>query len=144
MKEKRRGAECKEEIRRKIEKFLAEQYFCGAGELSGAGTFYTVHTETKWPHLKIMTCRDCVVICTSSELQAEIKRLLQGKNRDERFEIPFVYGQTIHFVPGKIFAKEEIQRDFPLKQGCECAVLFEEEVLRIAEKSQPPIKAAGR
>lgn len=72
------------------------------------------------------------------------KEAFTGKNRDERFEIPFVYGQTIHFVPGKIFAKEEIQRDFPLKQGCESAVLFEEEVLRIAEKSQPPIKAAGR
>ncbi len=119
------------EIRQKIERFLAEQYFCGATELNGAEIFYTVHTEMKRPYLKIMAYRNCVVVCTSPELRAKIKRLLRKKNRDEIFEIPFVYGQTIHFVPGKIFTMEEMQRNFPLEQDYESAVLFGKEISRM-------------
>lgn len=48
---------------------------------------------------KELAYRNCVAVCASEELSAKIQELLQGKSRDEIFELPFVYGQTIHYVP---------------------------------------------
>ena len=39
------------------------------------------------------------MVCTSEKLHQEVRELLRGKNRDEIFELPLVYGQTIHYVP---------------------------------------------
>lgn len=72
---------------------------CSREVLQGSGIFYLVNIRTRQPYLKIMAYRNRVIICTSEGLQEKMRALLKGKNRDEIFENPFVYGQTIHYVP---------------------------------------------
>lgn len=114
-------------IRQRMEKYLEKQYFCSAAELNGAKTYYTVHTKAERPYLKIMAYRNCVIVCTSAELRDKMQKFLRGKNRDEIFEMPFAYGQTIHFVPNAACASTW-QRDI---RGCEVIFLSGEEVLRL-------------
>ncbi len=89
----------KELIRNTIEKLLMKEYHCSLIELNGKETIYSVNPHAQQPYVKIMAYKDCVVVCTSKNLHLKIRALLQGKNTDEIFELPFVYGQTIHYVP---------------------------------------------
>lgn len=91
----------RERIRGKVEELLSAQYHCGLSELRGKGTFYSRCPDGEKPHLQILAYRDSVVVCASEGLYPGLRQLLQGKSRDEIFELPFVYGQTIHFVPDK-------------------------------------------
>lgn len=89
----------KEIIKSKIEELLSKEYYCSLSELNGRETVYSINTNAKRPYIKILAYRKCVVVCTSKELHTKIQEILQDKNRDEIFEVPFVYGQTIHYVP---------------------------------------------
>lgn len=60
---------------------------------------YSINSNAKRPYIKILTYRNCVVVCTSQDLHFKIREILQNKTRDEIFELPFVYGQTINYVP---------------------------------------------
>lgn len=88
-----------EKIKGKIEELLSKEYYCSAAELNGKGTVFSVNSRAEKPYVKVLAYRKCIAVCTSEELQAKIRGLLQGKSRDEIFELPFVYGQTIHYVP---------------------------------------------
>ncbi|MGN0977254.1 MAG: GNAT family N-acetyltransferase [Faecousia sp.] len=96
----------REQIQSKVEQLLSAQYHCGTGELRGKGTFFSVCPDEGKPHLQILAYRNSVVVCASEGLYPGLRQLLQGKSRDEIFEVPFVYGQTIHFVPGQENPKE--------------------------------------
>lgn len=87
----------KETVRNRIEELLSREYACSPQELNGSGTIYS--TCMAGPHIRIMAYRQCVVVCTSGGLRESVRRLLWGRNRDEIFELPLVYGQTIHYVP---------------------------------------------
>lgn len=89
----------KKRITAKVEGFLSAAYACQLEDLKSTGTSYTIKTNTVASYLKILTYRNSIVVCTSQELQSETKKLLANKNKDEIFELPFVYGQTIHYVP---------------------------------------------
>lgn len=91
-------------IKGKIEELLSKDYCCSLDDLNGKSIVYTVNGNKKQPYIKILAYRNCVVVCTSENLHDYIQELLQNKNRDEIFEMPFVYGQTIHYVPGGICA----------------------------------------
>ncbi|MCD7764273.1 MAG: GNAT family N-acetyltransferase [Lachnospiraceae bacterium] len=85
-------------IKNKIEEMLSREYCCSIDDLRGKDVVFSTRV-TDAPFLKILAYRDCVVVCTSEKLKLKIKDILQGKSRDEIFEIPFVYGQTIHCIP---------------------------------------------
>lgn len=87
-------------FKEKIEELLTQEYFCSLAELQKKGTVYTVNTKTEKPFIKILAYKNCVLVCTSEKLQERIQTILRGKNRDEIFELPYVYGQTIHYIPG--------------------------------------------
>lgn len=89
----------RELVKRKIEEFLSTEYDCSPAGLNESGILYSVNIHAKRPYLKILAYGNCVVVCTSEDLHSGIRKLLQGKTRDEIFELPFVYGQTIHYVP---------------------------------------------
>lgn len=89
----------KEIIKNKIEELLSKEYCCSIKELSEKATIYSVNTKITQPYIKIMAYKNCVVVCTSKDLSSKVQELLQHKNRDEIFELPLVYGQTIHYVP---------------------------------------------
>lgn len=88
-----------ENIRNTIELLLSKEYYCESVALSEKGTVFTVNTEINELFVKILAYRDCVIVCTSRSVQAKIEKLLRNRSRDEIFELPYVYGQTIHYVP---------------------------------------------
>lgn len=88
-----------EVIRSRIEALLTQEYVCSPELLNQEGIIYTIKPEMEKPYIKLLAYRNSIVVCTSADLQSVIQKLLVGKNRDEIFEIPFVYGQTIHYVP---------------------------------------------
>ena len=84
-------------IKSKIEELLSKEFYCSADELNGKSVVYSVNINAKKPYIKILAYRNCVVICTSKDLYYKVRELIQSKNRDEIFELPLVYGQTIHW-----------------------------------------------
>lgn len=117
----------KEIITDRIERLLSKEYYCSPQELNGKDTVYSVNTEAKQPYIKILAYRNCVTVCTSKDLSAKIQELLRGKSRDEMFEIPFVYGQTIHYVPDP----DCLERVLAVS-GDQCEFLFEKEVWELS------------
>lgn len=91
----------REMIRNKVEEYLAREYWCSPSRLRAGGTVYTVHGAADRPYIKIMAYRDTVVVCTSKDLAGRVRDLVENKSRDEIFELPLVYGQTIHYVPDR-------------------------------------------
>ncbi len=89
----------KEYINLEVKKYLAEQFYCSIPDLSQNNTIYTMNKTIQLPYIKIMTYNQCVVICISEDIYDTVKNALSRKNRDEIFEFPFVYGQTIHYIP---------------------------------------------
>ncbi len=112
-------------IRTRTEQLLSREYVLDTAELNGKGTLWTVRKDLKGPHIKIMAYRNCVAVCTSQDLSAGVRRLLENKSRDEIFECPFVYGQTIHYIPGS----DPVSLRAPA--GCQCEFLFEKEILTL-------------
>ena len=89
----------REIITNKVEEYLAREYWCSPSRLHAGGVVYTVHGTANRPCIKIMAYRDTVVVCTSKDLAGRVRTLVENKSRDEIFELPLVYGQTIHYVP---------------------------------------------
>lgn len=116
----------KEMIKSRVEKYLSRKFYCGLQELQGKGTVYTLNHEAERPYMKLMAYRNCVLVCTSKDIQAKVQELLQGKSRDEMFECPLVYGQTIHYVPDG-----DPDRERPAPSGFRFVSMFEEEILSL-------------
>lgn len=89
----------KQLIENKVEELLSCQFCVSRACLQENQTIFSVKRDTKKPYLKILAYKNCVAVCSSEALSGRLKELLQGKSRDEIFELPFVYGQTIHYVP---------------------------------------------
>lgn len=113
-------------ITNKIEELLSRQFYCSRTELNGKEIIYSVNTDTDKPYIKIAAYKNCVVICTSEDLYSKVQALLQGKTRDEIFENPFVYGQTIHYVPGN-----QKFNSGPVPSGYEDEFLRDRDILKL-------------
>lgn len=113
-------------IKSKIEELLSKEYYCSLDELNGKSTVYSVNFNAKQPYIKILAYRNCVVVCTSEDLYYKVRELLQNKNRDEIFELPLVYGQTIHYVPNDNYIN-----DVSVSLNYECEYLFERDILSL-------------
>ncbi len=99
----------KERIKYKIEELLSGEYCCTTAQLNEKGIIYSVKSSVEKPYVKVMAYRNCVVVCTSENIHVKIRELLQDKSRDEIFELPYVYGQTIHYVPGEYCVGESLR-----------------------------------
>ena len=122
----------------KIEALLSKEYACTSEELNSRETIFSIRADTKRPFIKILAYRHCVVVCTSEELHEKIRGILKGKSRDEIFELPYVYGQTIHYIPDLSPADTTMTpRDLSpvntaaASMGLEWGFLFEKEVLSL-------------
>lgn len=96
-------------IRNKIEELLSKEFYCSSEELNGKAVVYSINFNVKQLYIKILAYRNCVVVCTSEDLHSKVRKLLQNKNRDEIFEIPLIYGQTIHYVPDDALQRTKIK-----------------------------------
>lgn len=113
-------------IKSKIEELLSKEFYCSLDELNGKSTVYSVNFNAKQPYIKILAYRNCVVVCTSEDLYYKVRELLQNKNRDEIFELPLVYGQTIHYVPNDNYIN-----DVSVSLNYECEYLFDRDILSL-------------
>lgn len=116
----------KEVIKNKIEELLSKEYYCSPEELNGKETVYSVKFDTEKPYIKILAYRNCIVVCTSENLRSKVQALLKDKNRDEIFELPLVYGQTIHYVPD-----DDCTEDIFISPDYEYECLFEGDILSL-------------
>lgn len=89
----------KNDILSAIKAYLSDEFKCEISDLEKSDTTYTINNSCKSPYIQIMTFRESIIVSSSPELSSKIKPLLQGLNKDEIFEFPYVYGQTIHYVP---------------------------------------------
>ena len=126
------GMIMKEIIRNKIEALLSSEFFCSLDELNGKETIYSVNINAERPFIKIMAYRNCVVVCTSKDLHSKVRKILQDKNRDEIFELPLVYGQTIHYVPNGDYTNNDYTEDMPVSPDFEYVQLFSDDILSLA------------
>ncbi len=113
-------------IKGEIEELLSKEFCCSLDELNGKSTVYSVNLNAKQPYIKILAYRNCVVVCASEDLYYKVREHLQGKNRDEIFEFPLVYGQTIHYVPDDNYTKDEAK-----SSGYQCKYLFDRDILAL-------------
>ncbi len=51
------------------------------------------------PFLEITSIEKTIVVSASDEIMENVKTLLVGKSRDEVFECPLIYGQSIYYIP---------------------------------------------
>lgn len=82
-----------------VKDYLSEQFFCSLSALEEEYTVFTINNLSESPYIQIMSFNKCVIVNTSQAIHSKVKAALYGKNRDELFEFPFVYGQTIHYIP---------------------------------------------
>ncbi len=153
----------KEFIDTTIKTYLTEQFFCSFSDLEQDSVIFTVNKLSRQPYIKIMTYNKCVIVNTSEALSSKVKTALTGKNRDEIFEFPFVYGQTIHFVPDlerlqkytlpSLFSYELLQNDSIQKlkdiKGFDNSLVFSDngdtstKIVFLAKKGEEIVGLAG-
>lgn len=83
------------------QEYLAGQLGCKANVFTQEGAFFVANGNEKSPFIKLAAMGKSVVVSASPELLPMVRKWTQGKSRDEIFEFPLVFGQTIHFVPDR-------------------------------------------
>ncbi|OFI49443.1 hypothetical protein BG261_02375 [Floricoccus tropicus] len=102
-------------IKIKIEDYLMNEYNCSQEQLSGDNLFFTIKTDVENSFVKIFAYNNSLGVCSSEVLSPKLNEILEGKSRDEIFELPLVYGQTIHYVPSDCFNDSQIKTDLGMK-----------------------------
>ena len=78
---------------------VARHLDCPPDRLSAPGTSFVENRRAAAPFLEICTMGAGVVVSASPELLPRVEPLLTGKSRDEAFEFPLVYGQSLYYLP---------------------------------------------
>lgn len=81
-----------------IYEYLAQLMECEVADFTKEETTFSVR-NIKEPFLKIVICGNSIVVTASPNLYSKAVSLLENKSRDELFECPLIYGQTIHYIP---------------------------------------------
>ena len=99
----------KEKIIEKVKKYITQNYNCDIEELEKSGLNIIKNNEES--KLKILLFYDLVLVSSSENLYDIVKEKLTGKNIFEIFEFPYVYGQSIYFIPD--LTRSEKQEELP-------------------------------
>lgn len=102
--------------------YVAGRWNCRLDDLNKNGIIFAVNEKMPSPLLEIGTMGQATVVSVSSTLLTKVKELFVHKTRDEIFECPLVYGQSIYYVPDdKILKRRQFPSDFEyeLLQGPE-------------------------
>lgn len=103
-------------IIRSVYDYLSARLGCSTEELSGDGVLYAANRAAEPPFLQLAAMGERVIVSASPELLPRVRELTRGRSRDEIFELPLVYGQTIHFIPDNVL-------ELPLPGGYEYSLL---------------------
>lgn len=93
----------KEEIRKIVKENLSKYLDCEIELFEESGVvFQTPNKLNEFqqnPFLEITSIEKAVIVSASNEIINDIKPLLTEKSRDELFECPLIYGQSIYYIP---------------------------------------------
>ena len=108
--------------------YVSEQHNCNPEDWNQEATVFVTNDKAPAPFLQITTMGKGALVSASPELYPYVENLLQGKCRDEVFECPLVYGQSIYYVPdlSRVQAKS-------LSPKCEYRLYKFEEVKELRE-----------
>lgn len=146
-----------------IHNYLIDIFNCTDDDLNKNDIIFTENTKMAETYIKILAYRKCVVVNASSNIYTLVQKLLLGKNRDEIFEVPLVYGQTIHYIPDMNKLKEpELPKEYIYEllqgeeigklayiQGFDNSLVFDEEgktsteIVFVAKKDDNVVGVAG-
>lgn len=88
----------------RIREYLSARLCCTPEALEGDGVLFVPNDRAPAPFLELCTMGRAVIVSASRALLPRIEPLLRGKSRDEMFECPLVYGQSLYSVPDpKVF-----------------------------------------
>ena len=106
--------------------YLSTLMGCEIADFSKAEPTFSV-CNTVESYLKILLCGNATIVRTSSNLSSKVAALIKGKSKDELFECPLVYGQTIHYIPDSNY-----QADTALPVGYTYSLFQGEEIQRLS------------
>lgn len=126
----------KEIIINKVKKYLSEKFECDMEDLNKNGlNIIKNNADNK---IKMLLLDDLILVSTSANHLDFLKERLDGKNIYEIFEMPYVYGQSIYYVPDIKRISEQAEQDkyvfklfdgntdnIELTSGFENAITFE-------------------
>lgn len=107
-----------------VRRHLAGHLGCDEALLNGEGLLFHGRKGDPEPFLEIASIGRAVIASASDFLLPEVRALLEGRFREEVFECPWVYGQSIYYIPD-----EKTLKPLPLPPGYEYH-LAEGEALR--------------
>ena len=105
----------KSDILRIVHEYLAQLMECEVSDFVKEEPTISIR-NTEEPYLKILMCGNATIISSSPNLSNKIATLIKEKNKDELFECPLIYGQTIHYIPDLAYvADPKLPDDFTYK-----------------------------
>lgn len=128
----------KEKIIGIIKNYLSDKFDCDIEVLDRSG-LNIIKNEIDDYKVKMLLFYDLVLVSASENLYEITKERLNGKNVYEIFEFPFVYGQSIYYIPDvdRLEMQDEISdyefrlfdgntSEIELTSGFENAITFDE------------------
>lgn len=79
--------------------YISSELNCSIADLHKEGTVFAANDLKPYPFLQVSTMGQATFVSVSSALLPKISSLLQRKTKDEVFECPFVYGQSLFYLP---------------------------------------------
>lgn len=89
----------RDEMKERAKAYVAAHLNCKPEDLEREGTVFAAREAAGASFLKIAAMGNSVVVSASPGLLPSVKKLTEGKSRDEIFELPFAYGQSIYYLP---------------------------------------------
>ncbi len=83
----------------RVKQHLAVYWNCNLFDLEKANTIFVENDKQPEPFLEIAAFGEAVIISASKHLLSKVRPQLEGRSRDEIFEFPFVFGQSIYYLP---------------------------------------------
>lgn len=114
------------DILKKVKAYAAASLGCTPDNLEKEGTVFVANETARGPFLKIAAMGKSVIVSASPSFLPAVKARMEGKSRDEIFEFPLVYGQSIYYVPDL-----KILRRLPLPEEYGWNLLEKEEISKL-------------
>ncbi len=96
-----------------VKLYLAGRLNCNVDDFEKDEVVFVSNDRQNYPFLEICTMGKAVIVSASEALLPKTEMLLKDKSRDEMFECPLVYGQSIYYVPDfKLFERQSFDRDY--------------------------------
>lgn len=116
------------EIMKNVRSYLAKHLNCSVEELQKNDTVFVANDNKNYPFLEICTMGQAVIVSASSAIIPQLQNLFKGKSRDEIFECPFIYGQSIFYIPD-----DKMLRKLPFNPGFEYELLQGDEIQKLKD-----------